>query len=94
MIWVSPFDTEFKIHFSVSLLFFEGGLLGRNGKKSSFHLFPNSMKAKKHMSGCLELSRFQFANRQIRSCWAEPGKGFCGAEKRPRGHGHIVEKSA
>lgn len=33
------------------------------------------------MSGCLELSRFQFANRQIRSCWAEPGKGFCGAEK-------------
>lgn len=47
MIWVSPFDTEFKIHFSVSLLFFEGGLLGRNGKKTSFHLFPNSMKAKK-----------------------------------------------
>ena len=50
---------------------------------------------KKHMSGCLELSRFQFANRQIRSCWAEPGKGFCGCRRqRPRGHGHIVEKSA
>ena len=79
MIWVSPFDTEFKIHVSRISSFSNGGLLGSNGKKSSFHLFPNSMKAKKKNICQVALNYAVFNLQTAKSAavgLSQPGEGF------------------